>query len=810
MSLPDPTFESEDAEYSDEAPPFTIEDEPRPRSWFRLVVGLIAIVGIGVVVYLFWVQRHGIAEVRALATRAMDPTSSLTPVERAAALRKVLAAERLYPALRTQAAQTLGTMGDAEAIPVMLSVIRDTGEVSQTTAVSLGRMAEQGLLAESDIAKARNLIFPQMQASKGVPKAYFAMALALLHDERCIEPLLRGYAEFDQVRRFPGLTPRLVMEFASATRMAELAKNENATVRAFAAEALGEKGSVEGPDTLVGLLNDPDRNVVAVAARSLAKVAPTRAGPELINLMQRQPDMQSDLIVALRDTVGAPAIQLIYDGTEDWALRVRLIQYVRAPPQPGREVPASAPRGVGDPRGADMCDHLFKNHPGEQSKREMGLWCLEELGDPRAGEGLIKVAQEEYTPSRDSIIDGAIRSVGILKVPGAESVLLEMLAAKKGRPATILNALGRLGEPGLGAKIAPFTQCAEDVDVLTGSDCDRETALKALGRLRWPNALKLLEETAERRPDDKVATRIESRDVGSEYRLRDRIAAFDGLALLGDAAASELLTKTIEDVEDDPEVRYMAARALAYSLNDELAAGVLAKLRDGALDAETRAYYATALWQRPNREAVSVLIDLLVDTSTPNEALLALGYAIGEAGNQNVDQGRLRALLQSDSSDRLIPACLAAMMAGDDQTIEQMLRVLEERRGVEAEVSDRYAGPDGHPVFLTPALFESGRIYERLHNADLIARENRARHGWAWQQLMDRMVNGTPSSPNGMSAFEIRERLAADVRSNPNSESRRMAAMALLGMGYRGYVLMLAAEEGQGAEVARRVLAGVR
>lgn len=777
---------------------------PPKRTWLYLLIGIVIIGGLAAGGYYLYQQQQDIEELEALAAGA----SSLPPEERVVALRRVLAATQLHDSFRKDAAEALGAIGDAESFPLLMEVVSDTEELSQTAAIALGRMAEAGHLGEGDISRARDRIFPQLQASEAMARTNFAFSLALLHDERCIEPLLQGYIEDEQARSIEGLDAHLVMQFASPQKMADLTGSDDPAVRMFAAQALGEKVTDQGPDALIRLLNDDNASVVRTAAESLAKVSPTRAGPELIQLMKRQPDMQGALIVALRDAVGAPGLQPIYENTEDWDIKLRLIQHVRAPPPPGREQPPDVPRGIGDPRGGDMCDHFYKNYPGKiQVHHEMGLWCLEELGDERASEGLFKIAQEPINPSRDSIIDDCVKSIGFLKIQGATDHLLNMLKEGKGRPATILGALGRVGDASIGNKIEPFTRCPE-ADVLSGGACDRETALRVLGRLRWPGALKLFLETAERRDEDQVATRIESRDVWQEFRLRDRIAALEGLAHLGNPEAGEILMETLEDTEDDPQIRLEAALALAYSANNEIVSTVLAKIRDSEIDVETRKFYVAALWHHPNEEAVNDLISFIADEGTPQPLLMAAGFAVGEAGEQMVDQERIRELLRLESTEHLVPACLAALMVGDEETMRQLVQVFDTVQGVESQVRDRYAGPDGHPVYLTPDLFESGRIYRRLLNAHLLREIDAGDHGWVWQHLIERMLLGTPNRPNGMHIQDILRQLAQDVRTNENAEWKRMAALALLRMGYRGYVLMLATEDGPGADAARRVLLG--
>ncbi len=783
-----------------------IEDvrPPPRRGWIWLLLIVLLLGGGGAAGYYLHLRNRELAEIEALMASAGD----LPPEERAAAYRKVLSS-KAHDSFRTDAALRLGALADPEAAPVLLAAVTDAGQVSQAAAEALGRMNRAGRLGQGEVTQARDRIFPQMQVAQGMAKTQFAFALALLQDQRCIEPLLQGYMESEQARAIAGLDAHLVAQFAGTDKLVELTRSEDPAVRMFAAQALGEKRAPAGADALVKLLADSNRSVVQSAAESLAKVDSTRAGPELIRLMQKQPDLQGSLVVALRDAVGAPGLQPIYENAQDWQLKLRLIQHVRAPPPPGRSVPPDVPRGIGDPRGGEMCHHFYTTFEGPREQQEMGLWCLEELGDPRAADGLFKVANEPFDPERDSIIDDSIKSIGYLKLPGTKELLLDMLKQGKGRPATILNALGRVGrgDVALGTKIERFTHCPE-ADVLSGGACDRETALKVLGRIQWPGALKLMTETAARHPDDKVATRIESRDVWQEFRLRDRLAALEGLAHLGDPAAAELLMTTLEDTEDDPEVRRDAGRALAYSMSDEVIPLVLAKIRDDSLDPETRKFYVHALWHRPNQEAVDALFRMLESTLDHPGLLMSAGFALGEAGESLIDQQRLRALLERTDADHLVPACLAALMAGDEDTVAALLRVFENQQGVEAQVRDRFAGDQGHPFYLTPALFESGRVYRRLFNAHFLREANEGAHGWAWQHLIGRMLVGTVASPNGMSAHEVVGRLAEDVRTSDNPQWQRMAAVALVRMGYRGQVLMLAAEDGPHAEVARRVLAG--
>ncbi len=75
---------------------------------------------------------------------------------------------------------------------------------------------------------------------------------------------------------------------------------------------------------------------------------------------------------------------------------------------------------------------------------------------------------------------------------------------------------------------------------------------------------------------------------------------------------------------------------------------------------------------------------------------------------------------------------------------------------------------------------------------------------WPWKHLMQRLKNGWSTSPGGLTALEVRTRLAEDVRSD--EKYRELAAKVLAGLNERGFLLGLQGEKGPASSVARDVL----
>ncbi len=112
-----------------------------------------------------------------------------------------------------------------------------------------------------------------------------------------------------------------------------------------------------------------------------------------------------------------------------------------------------------------------------------------------------------------------------------------------------------------------------------------------------------------------------------------------------------------------------------------------------------------------------------------------------------------------------------------------------------------------HPVYLTQKLFDTKRVYKRLTVARAIAdrtQDTSEEIMWPWKHLMQRLKNGWDTSPGGLTALQVRQLLAEDVRKD--DKYRKLAASVLAGLNERGFLLSLQAEKGPASSIARDTL----
>lgn len=757
------------------------------------IVGILLVVIIAGFGIWGWMNEKSKQEAERVFNEAMD----LPDEERGAALLKVINMN-IHESFKANAIDELGYLEYASALNALINEIKDTDRVSQSAALAVVKILKaEDRLNSSEAQQVKELIFRQMErAEDGQGKANFAFALAVLGDDRCVETLLEsmysGYTK--EIEEF---TPRLIAKMISKERVLEMLKSDDPSVKVFAAQTAGEMRAKEATNDLIGLLQYKGNSVIIQsAAEALAKVNPEAAGPLLLKLMREEPQLREKLVLALKDTVGAPAIKMIYDQS-NWETKNELVEYLMLPPPPDDRTRKI--RGIGDPRVVDMCYDLFANGTTERTKIH-GLWCLEQFGDQRAEEAMMKIANDETPIDNES--DDYVKSLGQLKFPHARQLFIDMLTKRKGRPATLMRALGKQGNPEDGPVIAPRANCRDP----EAADCDEGVALISLGMTKWDKALDIIERKARRGINEKEAQTVEARDWTREGRLMSRRSAVIALGYLGNPAAAPFLMNIIEDQNDDPEVRLFAAESLAYCLNDEVISKIINKVGSKSLNNLLRKYYIDSLRISPNADAVDYLLKLLEDDKTDSELIIPAGIALGEAGPL-VDQKRLINIFKTHRKDEhKASAGLAIALGGNDESVNELIKTFEQsdNSSIPAIIREKY---EGYPLIITPQGFSSGRIYNRLKTAWKLREYNTEEYGWAWNYLIGRLLVGWEDKPQGLSPYDIRNELTKTVRNaDSNEEYAMLAARVLFSMGMRGYLLMLGNEEGKGAEIAKDIL----
>lgn len=325
--------------------------------------------------------------------------------------------------------------------------------------------------------------------------------------------------------------------------------DEDAGVRAQAAQVLGELGSRDAVPGLVARLADPSIDVRRAAAFALGEIGDGQAADGLAG--------------ALGDT--APDVRL--------AAMNALIE-------------------LNDPRIVDPLIAALED--AQADVRQLAVYGLGDLGDPRAVPGLIGALDDEDGDVREA----AVSALGNLEARDAVAALIERVGDAD--PDVRERAVGVLSDLSARESIPALIRALDDEDADV-----RERAAGAVGDLGATEAAGRLRGLVTSDPDMDVRERAASElgDLGDResvpaligaLRAEDadvREAAASSLADLGDRRAVAALIAALSDADGD--VRERAAYALGEIGDQSAVESVQALMSDP--DADVRMAALSAL-----------------------------------------------------------------------------------------------------------------------------------------------------------------------------------------------------------------------
>ena len=221
--------------------------------------------------------------------------------------------ERLYssnPVDRGRAAYCLGNMGKraAPAVPFLIGNLHDRsplqwrdlrGNFGEKT--TLREEAEQALRKIIGDFSDVELLIAVLKNENAYVRKYAAEALGNIGDDRAVEPLSAALKDKNSdVRREVAKALGKIGEPAVEPLIAAL-KDENADVRKYAADVLGEIGGARAFEPLIAALKDENADVRREAVWSLRDIGDTRAVEPLIAVLK---DKDSDIREEAADALG--------------------------------------------------------------------------------------------------------------------------------------------------------------------------------------------------------------------------------------------------------------------------------------------------------------------------------------------------------------------------------------------------------------------------------------------------------------------------------------------------------------------------
>lgn len=689
-----------------------------------------------------------------------------------------------YDDVQERILRNLGHFEDAEAVPLMIAKLERGGIVRRAAALALAKIG----LPAAEPAKQKLLdVLPETD-ERDRPQVIWA--LAVLREEAASDAIVEAFSK-GFLQNQPGFDPKIITDVLGPQRLAsdELLTHEEESVRNLTAQALAEVGSPEVVDPLSRLIDaelareDKSQEVIRAAATGLSRTGDPRAARPLFSLLEREPGMRSSVLDALKKTTGAPDIAVLVGEASDPGIKRDLVRLVA---------------DSHDPRVADSLASLLSSDDTEIQSTAAN--ALAELKDPRAVPVLIQLAQGED----DGMADQALKGLRMIGSPDAADELMAMLPSscpdeptpemEQGcfKQAAILRALGATGDQSVGERIRKAL-----------SGVDAPAAAIALADLEYERAYDELLGKVKRPPDvDMTAPTAAERSLTNEDLLRTRRGAIQSMGYFGDPEAVDELMHVVEDMNDDYELRSLAAASIGQVATPEQLREVIAKINDESLAEVTRRYYVQALWQKPQPELNGALLDLAASEDAPFEVRTAAALAVGYSADESVNDRLLQMLEDPGARPH---AAIAIALGGSEAAARRLVEIMATDTDTREIVQMAIMGETPWFDMLTESMFESGQIWQRLRAARVLQEgDDTNRYGYAWLKATAVMSTGF-DGPGGVQPPYVREKLY-EALTGDDADKRRLAAQALADMSERGLLIRARDEGGAGSQEARAAL----
>ncbi|MEP7327032.1 MAG: HEAT repeat domain-containing protein [Gemmatimonadota bacterium] len=539
---------------------------------------------------------------------------------------------------RAFAAELLGRVGNAKAVPVLLETIQATkaedADVREIALRALARIADPRAVAPLSEALKRSEVWlaPRIadilarhgdaavepmiafleEASQHPARAWAANILGEVRAARAFPALVRALDDLDdEVRAKAAASLGKLGDRRAVTYLLDHLLTDPAPfVRARIAGSLGQFNEAEVIDTLVRALGDPAWWVRMRSVEALEQIGAVSEGPLMLALDDTDPEIRIRAAVAL-ERLGIPN---------------RIISQIEAGTASNEAIETLTKFGLAGAREllAEQLQHRSSN------VREAVINAILQAGRRDLALELIHTALNDEEPELRALAFEALRNLGIRDaVPSA----LDGLGDTDQHVRTsAMKLVGELGEAEVANMIRPRSADPEPMV--------RAAAARALGQ-------------------------IQSKEVQPELArlLKDpvpevRAAAADGVGDGGGSWAVPELLKLLGD--HDPQVRVSAARAMGRVGTPAILPALVRAFQSGG--PELRLVIADSVAQL-DLEALPGLLDILMEFGDP-ESRIAAVRILGKTRSPRAVE--LLEMVWRDPDARVRALVLEALTASDD------------------------------------------------------------------------------------------------------------------------------------------------
>jgi HEAT repeat protein len=554
---------------------------------------------------------HAAAEALFVAVRDNEPSV------REAGLRSLAAfgisVERISPDLsstnwqvRAAAVTTLARLGDRQAVPPIVSALKDDdSRVRSEAARALGAFNDQ---------RATDALIGALRDQNAEVRVDATFSLGRLKDARALAPLTLLLSDGDPRVSLAAAESLARLQDPRATRvLIDSLSSADWRVRSRATQVLariagdGKLDQAVGP--LTGALSDRDPVVRYYAAEALVGIG-AKAVPSLIEALHSHRQSDCDRAARVLWNIGGPAVDPL----------LAVLQDRTATPEM-RTAAASALGMIGDPRAIKGLALLLRDERyfvREQASRALG----------RIGEPAVDLLLEMASSSTPATREGAVEALGST---GSKRAIDKVVEALTDSNANVRSAAVRsLGESGSERAVPHLISLMRDE-----SSALRAQAAASLGRLGHASLPSLVSALKDSRPS--------VRQLAAEA--------------LGDIGSKDAVTPLIELVTvDQSGARPEAIEALGKIGDPAAVAPILSVMRNASPSVRKRAISALASFRDPR--AIDALAVALSDQN--EEVRQAAAAGLGEVGDERV-VARLERMADNDSSAEVRAAAVQAL-----------------------------------------------------------------------------------------------------------------------------------------------------
>jgi len=806
---------------------FEIEEGNFKKGAFKPIaigVGVLAVVG-GIVFAVLAAkgesEKLGVKEIAA-------ERKHIYVLSKAEALPKwrTWAARSDVPALQQEAFAELAWAHDPAGLDLIIKgLASDDHRVCGTAAQAI---LEYGSPA-ADVAKPA--LLKALQKADSSDRPQICWSLATLHEASAFEPVLSEYrlghlSKVQHLDGVPAFDPELLAGMVPLEKLATFATDESESVRQLIATVLSRTGDAKWTGVLIKLVQDKSVEVAREAAVGLGRIGNEDAiGPLLEALSRADKESRGKFLEALRDGVGAKGLILAIRSVshdnperEKWQTR-QLFDMMKE---------------LADPRAGDMLVQYIATNPKPHWKTEAAL-RLAEIGDPRAATTLgwrlkqdplklyNKVDDAELVRNdEERVVSARMLADLVVLNPDKRNDILSV--AEDGGifwttdlPQPHANGMRFLAASGSARGLTLLRKWADPKESLPKAGqqefppawATAQSALRYIGMTKDPVAWGILDKQLNRKPA-KVDTTMDSLMQGGiavlGMTLRGLgVGAADGFAEWGDPRAYPLLTKYIENPENNEQSRLEACFALSWVATDDQLGDVVKKVHEFSKpdpkNSLIRACYLETLVHRPVPPATHGLVSLLnpdISMDVRHQAARAIGY-----GGVTADVAKQLEAKLADPNTRS-DAVLALLIGGD---VDQATRAVASYNDVPAEaleeIKDIYNRSFG---YWSDKNYEKRDLARWIRNAEACAhvKVNGVLQDWP-KLILSRSLSGIEidNGPHAVTRVNFRVRLIRDARGG-DAQKREDAIAILKFMKEKGVLLALRGEPAPLGELARQ------